>query len=90
MLREACNEVHCNLLEGEGSFICCNTVKGYFCLMSEDLILLADCASFDAVCYPLVHACPRQDFCGFLDGFVVPWMSRCGVIVDQGHEVSFR
>jgi len=57
--------------------------------VSKDFVLLTDGTSFDVVCYPLVHPHPGQDFCGFSDGFVVSWMSSRGVVMDQGHEVSF-
>ncbi len=58
MLRKTRDKVHCNLLKGEGSFFCRNAVKGYFCLVSKDFVLLAGCASLDVVCYPLAHSCP--------------------------------
>ncbi len=82
MLREAHDEIHRDLLEGESSLFCRDAIKGCFCSVSEDLVLLADCTSFNIVCYPLAHACPWQDLCGFSDGFVVAQVFHCRVIVD--------
>src|SRR6266403_3229490 len=58
LLRKSCNKVHRNLLKGEGAFLCGDAVERYLPSMSHDFILLADCASFHIVRYPLSHPCP--------------------------------
>ena len=57
--------------------------------VGEDLVLLTCGASFDVVRNPVVHP---YTFCvslGFADGFVPAGMSRCRVVVDEGHDESF-
>ena len=49
LLGESYNEIHCNLLEGEGSFFRCDLIEGYFWSMSKDLVLLTDCASLGVI-----------------------------------------
>ncbi len=89
LLRESRDEVHCNLLKGEGAFFSGDAVERYFLPMSHDFILLADCTSFHVVCYPLSHSCPWQGFCCFPDRFILSRVSCHGVVVDEGHEVPF-
>src|SRR6266436_6657762 len=89
VLRKSRNEVHCNLLKGEGAFFCGNAIERYSFSMSHDFVLLADCASFHVVCYPLSHPCPWQGFCCFLDCFISSGVSCHGVVMDEGHEVLF-
>ncbi len=82
MLREAHDEIHRDLLEGESSLFCRDAIKGCFCSVSEDLVLLADCTSFDIICYPLTHPYPGQDFCDFSDCFISSWVSSHRVVVE--------
>src|SRR6266436_9317412 len=89
LLQESCNEIHRNLLKGEGAFFCGDVIERYFLFMSYDFILLACCASLHIVCYPLSHPRPWQDFCCFPNCFISSGVSCCGVVVDEGHEVSF-
>jgi hypothetical protein len=55
-----------------------------------DLILLADCASFDIVGDPLFHAYPVMGLLNFSDRLVSPWVSGCWVVMIQDHEVAFH
>ena len=57
--------------------------------MGEDLVLLTCGASLDVVCDPVVHPYPFCMSFGFANGFVSAGVSRCGVIVDEGHNESF-
>ncbi len=82
LLREAHDEIHCNLLEWGGSFFCIYLVEGCLLLMGEDLILLAVCTPFDVVHYPLMHTCPFAYFSGFSDGFILSWVSYSRVVVN--------
>ena len=58
LLRESCNEVHGDLLKGEGAFFGGNAVERYFLFVGHDFVLLAGCAAFYVVCDPLSHPCP--------------------------------
>ena len=49
MLWKSHNEVHCDLLKGEGSFFGRNSIEGHFWVMCEDFVLLTGCVSFDVV-----------------------------------------
>ena len=89
LLRKSCDEVHCDLLEGEGAFFGSDAVERYFLFMSYDFVLLADCTSLYVVCYPLAHPHPWQGFGRFPDCLLSSWVSRGGVVVDEGHEVPF-
>jgi len=82
LLGESYNEIHCNLLEGEGSFFSGDLIKGNFSLVSEDFVLLTVGTSFDIIGYPLVHAWPFKYFSSFPNGFVSSWMSGCGVVIN--------
>ncbi len=90
LLGESRDEIHRNLLKGEGAFFHSDAVEWYLLPMSYDLILLADCTSFHVVCYPLSHPRPWQDFYCFPSCFISSGMSCHGVVVDEGHEVPFR
>jgi len=70
LLWEACDEVHCNLLEWEGSLICSDLIKRHLLPVSDDLILLAVCTSLNVVGYPSAHSSPAAYFGGFSNGFV--------------------
>ena len=58
LLRKPRDEVHCDLLKGEGAFFGGDAVKWYPLLMGHDFILLADHAAFYVVCDPLSHSRP--------------------------------
>src|SRR6266403_4408734 len=90
LLRESCDKIHRDLLEGEGAFFGCNAVKRYPFPMGHNLILLADGAAFDVVCDPLSHSSPRQDLRSFSDRLVSSGVTCGRMIVDEGHKVSFR
>src|SRR6266403_1875713 len=90
MLREPCDQVHCDLLKGEGAFFGCDAVEWYSFLVSHDFVLLAGRAAFYVFCDPLPHARPWQDLRSFSDRFVSSGVSCGRMIVDEGHEVSFR
>ena len=90
LLRESCDEVHGDLLKGEGAFFGSDPVEWRSLLMGEYLVLLAGCAAFYIVCDPLSHPGPGQDLCGFSNCFVSSRVSCGGVIMDEGHEISFR
>src|SRR6266403_6375818 len=90
LLREPRDEVHCDLLEGEGAFFGCNAVDGYFLFVSHDFILLAGRAAFDVVCDPLPHPFPRENLRSLSDCFVSSGVSRSRVIVNEVHQSSFR
>src|SRR6266478_381300 len=89
VLQESRNEVHRDLLKGEGAFFCSNVIEQYPFLVGQNLILLTDCASFYIVRYPLAHSRPWQGFGCFPDRFILSWVSCCGMVVDEGHQVSF-
>src|SRR6266404_4487435 len=89
LLWESCDEIHRNLLKGEGAFFCGDAVERYLLFMSHDFILLAGHTSFHVVRYPLLHPRPWQDFCCFPNRFVSSGVSCHGVIMDEGHEVPF-
>ena len=56
--RKACDQVHCDLLEGESVLFRGDSVEGDFLFVGEDLILLTGGASLDVVCNPTVHPIP--------------------------------
>src|SRR6266478_3224116 len=89
MLQESRDKIHCDLLEGKSAFLCGDAIKWYSFLMGQNLVLLADCASLYVICYPLAHPCPWQDFSHFVNCFVSSGVSCRGMVVDEGHKVSF-
>src|SRR6266403_6203677 len=90
LLREPRNEIHCYLLKRESALFGGDAIKWYFLFVGQNLILLADRAAFYVVRDPLSHSSPGQDLCGFSNCFVSSGVSCGGVIVDEGHEISFR
>ncbi len=90
LLRESRDEIHRYLLKRESALLGGDAVERYFLFVGQNLVLLADCAAFYVVCDPLSHPDPGQDFCGFSNRFVSSRMSCGGVIVDEGHKISFR
>ena len=87
--RKPRNEVHCNLLKWECILFSRDAVEGYFPLMYDNFILLAVGASFYVVGYPLVLSYPAVYLGCFSDGFISSWVSGCGVVVYEGHQLSF-
>jgi len=53
-----CDQVHCDLLEGESVFFRRYPIEGTFSPMGKDFILLAGGISLDVVCDPTVHSFP--------------------------------
>jgi len=53
-----CDQVHCNLLEGESVLFCRDAVEGNFPFVGKDPILLAGGISLDVVCDPAIHSFP--------------------------------
>jgi len=53
-----CDQVYCNLLEGESVFFHGDPIEGNFPLMGKDFILLAGGTSLDVVCNPTIHSFP--------------------------------
>ncbi len=90
LLWESRNKVHCNLLERESALLGGDAVERCFLFMSQDFVLLTGCTTFYVVCDPLSHPCPGQDFISFSGCFIASRMSCSRVVVDEGHEVSFR
>jgi len=78
------------LLKRESALLGGDVIKWYFLFVGQNLVLLTGCAAFYIVCDPLSHPSPGQDFYGFSNRFVSSRVSCGGVIVDEGHEVSFR
>jgi hypothetical protein len=83
--REACDEVHCYLLEGEGVVGHWDAVCRSACLMGDDFVLLTSRTSFYVVGDPRVHPLPLvvlfyPSYC-----FVPSWMASRGVIVRPCH-----
>src|SRR6266403_2939985 len=89
MLGESRNEIHRDLLKGESAFFCCDAVEGYPLLVSQDFVLLAYCASFYIVRYPLTHPHPWQGFGCSPNCFILPRVSCHRMVVDKGHKVPF-
>ncbi len=58
LLREPCDEVHRNLLEGEGAFFSGDVIERCFPFVGHDFVLLADRAALHIICNPLSHPCP--------------------------------
>jgi hypothetical protein len=56
--RKACDQVHCDLLEGESALFCRDSIKGGFLFVGENLILLTGSTSLNIVCDPTVHSVP--------------------------------
>ena len=56
--QQARDQVHCDLLEGEGVFFCGDPIEGNFPFVGEDFILLTGGTSLDVVCNPAVHPIP--------------------------------
>jgi len=54
--------------------------------MGDDLVLLADRASFHIVCDPFFHPWPLITFLGFAKCFISTWMSRGRVVVHKIHD----
>ncbi len=90
LLRESCDKVHCDLLERESAFFGGDAVERCFLFVGQDFVLLTDCTPFYIVCDPLSHSCPWQDFISPSGCLVASRVSCSGVVVDEGHEVSFR
>ena len=90
LLRESHDEVHRNLLKGEGAFFGGDAVEQCFPFVGHNFVLLADRTAFYVVCDPLPHPCPWQDFCSSSNRFISSGVSCGGMIMDEGHEVSFR
>ena len=56
--------------------------------MRQNLVLLANGASFDVVCDPFLHSGPVVVLLGLLQCFVPSWMSCGWVIVYEMHDAS--
>ena len=56
--REPCDQVHCDLLEGESVFFHRDPVEGNLLFVGKDFILLAGGTSLDVVCDPAIHSFP--------------------------------
>ena len=50
--------------------------------MSEDLVLLTGCASFNVLGDPGIHCRPPEGSCDREDGIVTSWVSGSGGIVE--------
>src|SRR6266403_3943713 len=85
LLWKSHDKIHCNLLERECVFVCCDAVEGYLLLVCEDFVLLTVSTSFYIVGYPLMHSCPAIHLGHFLDCFISPWVSSCRVIMYECH-----
>ena len=90
LLRESRNEIHHDLLEREGAFLSGDAVERYPLFVGYDFVLLTGCAAFNVVCNPLSHPHPWQDFRSFPNCFISSGMPCGRVVMDEGHEVSFR
>ena len=64
-------------------------VEGYLLSMCDDFVLLAVATSFYIVRYPFAHSYPIVRLACFSDCFISSRMSGCGVIVYEGHQLSF-
>src|SRR6266404_5501266 len=89
LLRKPGDQVHSNLLKWECAVVCCYVIKGCLLFVCDDFVLLTVCASFYVIRYPLTHSDPLPYFSGFSDGFISTWVSCCGVIVDDNHQLAF-
>jgi hypothetical protein len=83
---EACDEVHCYLLEGKGMVGRWNAVCGGTRFVGDDFVLLTSCASSYIVGYPRVHPLPltalfHPSYC-----FVSSWVAGRGVVVRPCHQ----
>ena len=56
--------------------------------MCEDFVLLASGTSLDVVCDPFFHFRPPVSLLCFLKSFVPTWVSRCWVVMHEGHDAS--
>jgi hypothetical protein len=82
---KARNKIHCYLLEREGVVCHWDAVWGSACLVGDDFILLAYCASFYIVSYPCVHSFPLAALLCPPYCFVSTWMAGCRVVVRPCH-----
>src|SRR5258708_5504178 len=57
--------------------------------MSHGFILLADGASFDVICYPLLHSRPLGILTCLSEGFIPAGVSGGRVVVVNGHQGVF-
>ena len=57
--------------------------------MGQDLVLLAGCASFYIIGDPFLHLGPPVFFLRPPDGLVTAWVSRCGMVMHEGHNAPF-
>ncbi len=68
---------------------CGDSVEGYLLSMRDDLVLLAVGASFYVIGYPSTHSRPIVCLARLPNGFVSPGVSGHGVVVYEGHQLSF-
>ena len=57
--------------------------------MCKDFVLLAGCASFHIVRDPFLHLGPPIFLLCFPEGFILSWMSCCGVVMHEHHDPPF-
>jgi hypothetical protein len=57
--------------------------------MGEDLVLLAGRTALNILGDPMVHPWLKEAVSGLSDRFILAWVPHCGVVMDQGHQVTF-
>src|SRR6266850_1848351 len=85
---KSCDKIHSNMLKRSCTCFCAYAIKGSFLLMCEDLVLLADCTSFDIFCDPLSGSRPMILFCNSSGSLVSSRVSCCGNVMPDIHDFS--
>ncbi len=68
---------------------CGDSIEGYLLSMHDDFVLLAVSTPFYVIGYPLMHFCPIVCLACFPNSFVSAGVSGCGMVVYEGHQLSF-
>jgi hypothetical protein len=74
------------LLKGEGIGFGRDLEQWGFCLVHDNLVLLANCTSLDIVCYLLCHSWPLGDLLSLTEGFIASWVACRWVVVCKYHK----
>ena len=86
---KSCDEIHSDLLKGEGVFWGSDTIERDSRLVSKVLVLLACCTSSNVIGDPCLHSCPPEVVLGLSESLIPPRVSCCGVVMHQCHQISF-
>src|SRR5258708_36314715 len=86
---KSCDEIHSDLLKGEGVFWGGDTIERDSRPVSKVLVLLPCCTSSNVIGDPGLHPFPSEVVLGLSEGLIPSRVSCCGVVVHQHHQVPF-